>query len=45
MADRALIQGAAAVAAGKAAKGLAFGEGLAAGAGDFNWPVMEGVPT
>ena len=43
MADRALIQGAAAVAAGKAAKGMAFREGFAAGAGDFAQKLAKGV--
>ncbi len=43
MADRALIQGAAAVAAGKAAKGMAFGQGFAAGAGNIAQKIAEGV--
>ena len=43
MADKALIQGAAAVAAGKAAKGMAFREGFAAGAGDFAQKLAKGV--
>ena len=43
MADTALIQGAAAVAAGKAAKGMAFREGFAAGAGDFAQKLAKGV--
>ena len=43
MADTALIQGAAAVAAGKAAKGMAFGQGFAAGAGNIAQKIAEGV--
>jgi hypothetical protein len=43
MADRALIQGAAAVAAGKAAKGMAFRESMATSAGNLALKMAEAV--
>jgi len=43
MADKALIQGAAAVAAGKAAKGMAFRESMATSAGNLALKIAETV--